>query len=146
MLINTAKVHSTPVYIATNLMETMIENSMPTRAEVNDIIQTLRSGAKGLVLAAETAIGKYPIECVRMMDRIINEYQRYNDQKFSTKTVTDYLLTPSFDRIIPPHGGRLIQNHVNSVNEKELNELFSLTVNEKIVENIVFPIFEMLNS
>ena len=62
-----------PVYVATNLMENMILNSKPTRAEVNDIQSTLNNGAKGLVLAAETAIGKYPIECVRMMSRIIHE-------------------------------------------------------------------------
>ncbi len=51
----------------------MITNSKPTRAEINDIVTSLNDGAQGLVLAAETAIGKYPIECVRILSRIIHE-------------------------------------------------------------------------
>ena len=53
--------NNTPVYVATNLLETMIKNSEPTRAESNDIFSTLKQGASGLVLAAETAIGSNPI-------------------------------------------------------------------------------------
>ena len=50
-----------PVYVATNLLESMVKNTQPTRAESNDIFTTLENGAAGLVLAAESAIGKYPI-------------------------------------------------------------------------------------
>ena len=49
------------VYVATNLLESMITAPSPTRAEVNDIYNTLIDGASGLVLAAETAIGQYPV-------------------------------------------------------------------------------------
>ena len=49
----------------------MISNNSPTRGEVNDIYNTLELGAKGLVLAAETAIGRYPIECVLTLKKII---------------------------------------------------------------------------
>ena len=70
-ILEQARAFSMPVYVATNLMETMIQNSKPTRAEVNDIVKTLNDGARGLVLAAETAIGKYPVECIRMMVRIV---------------------------------------------------------------------------
>jgi pyruvate kinase len=62
-----------PVYIATNLLETMTSKPSPTRAEANDIYYSLKSGAKGLVLAAETAIGKYPIECVKFIKKFIND-------------------------------------------------------------------------
>ena len=55
---NQAKV---PVNVATNLLESMLINRKPTRAELNDIINTLLDGADGLVLAAETAIGKHPV-------------------------------------------------------------------------------------
>ena len=47
------------VFVATNLLESMISNPSPTRAELNDIYNTLLDGATGLVLAAETAIGKF---------------------------------------------------------------------------------------
>ena len=63
-IIATAKAHRTPVYVATNLLETMIARRSPTRAEVNDVVSTLQMGADGLVLAAETAIGKFPVEAV----------------------------------------------------------------------------------
>jgi pyruvate kinase len=66
-----------PVYVATNLLESMVERPYPTRAEINDIANTLLDGANGLVLAAETAIGKHPVECVRMIVRMV---RRYHDQ------------------------------------------------------------------
>ena len=47
------------IYIATNFLENMLEKPYPTRAEVNDIYNSLEMGADGLVLAAETAVGKY---------------------------------------------------------------------------------------
>ena len=62
------------VYIATNLLETMTSKPLPTRAESNDIYYSLKSGAKGLVLAAETAIGKYPIKCVEFIKKFINQH------------------------------------------------------------------------
>jgi len=64
------------VYVATNFLETMIINSSPTRGEVNDIFNTLELGAKGLVLAAETAIGNHPIECIRVLKKIINIFSK----------------------------------------------------------------------
>ena len=64
-----------PVYVATNLLESMVSKGRPTRAEVNDVINTLLDGADGLVLAAETAIGNYPVECVRMIRSLIEHYE-----------------------------------------------------------------------
>jgi pyruvate kinase len=63
------------VYIATNLLESMIENSYPTRAEANDIYSCLEMGADGLVLAAETAVGKNPIECIKFIKEMINQFK-----------------------------------------------------------------------
>ena len=48
----------------------------PTRAESNDIYSTFRQGAKGLVLAAETAIGSFPVDCVKFMKRCITIYKK----------------------------------------------------------------------
>ena len=73
-IIKKTKKTDKPVFIATNLLENMIENSQPTRAESNDIYSSLKQGAKGLVLAAETAIGKDPISCVTFLKRCIKVY------------------------------------------------------------------------
>lgn len=63
------------VYVATNLLESMVVSPSPTRAEVNDSLNTLMDGATGLVLAAETAIGAHPVAAVQMLRRIIREHE-----------------------------------------------------------------------
>jgi|ERR1035438_7568939 pyruvate kinase len=63
-----------PVYVATNLLESMVHAAVPTLAEINDIHNTLEDGADGLVLASETAVGKFPIQCVNMVLSVIAEF------------------------------------------------------------------------
>ena len=75
---------NTPTYVATNLLESMIKENEATRAESHDIYSTLKEGAEGLVLAAETAIGKNPIECVRFIKRCLIAYKK-NKNKKNTK-------------------------------------------------------------
>ena len=75
-IINEANKKNKNVYVATNFLESMIINNYPTRAEVNDIYNTIEMGAKGLVLAAETAIGKNPIECVKILKKIIKVFKK----------------------------------------------------------------------
>lgn len=70
----------TQIAIATNFLESMIINPSPTRAEANDIFNSLEMGASALVLAAETAIGKHPKQCVNFLTSIINSFKKY---KFS---------------------------------------------------------------
>lgn len=76
-IISVARARKTPVYVATNLLESMVLRKSPTRAEVNDVVSTLLMGANGLVLAAETAIGKYPAESVAMVRRLIVESEMW---------------------------------------------------------------------
>ena len=60
----------------------MIENSYPTRAEVNDVYNTIEMGAKYLVLACqETAIGKYPKNCIILLQKIIKEFNKEKKNK-----------------------------------------------------------------
>jgi pyruvate kinase len=80
MIISYAKSKETPVFVATNLLESMIKANSPTRAEANDVASTLLMGASGLVLAAETAIGEYPIEAVDMINLIIKQYNRWTPE------------------------------------------------------------------
>jgi pyruvate kinase len=71
-----------PVYVATNLLESMITNPNPTIAEANDIANTLLDGAHGLVLAAETAIGIDPVGAVDMIRRFIDAFEREGFSRF----------------------------------------------------------------
>ena len=66
------------IYIATNFLESMILNSYPTRGEANDIYSSLEIGAKGLVLAAETAIGKHPKKTILFLKKMIKIFRKKN--------------------------------------------------------------------
>ena len=76
-IISFARSRKTPVYVATNLLESMVTRKSPTRAEVNDVVSTLLMGADGLVLAAETAIGGFPVEAVTMIRNLIDESEMW---------------------------------------------------------------------
>lgn len=76
-ILKAAKKKNKKIYVATNFLESMILNRNPNKGEVNDVYNTLEMGAKGLVLAAETAIGKYPQECVIFLRKIIKVFIKY---------------------------------------------------------------------
>lgn len=70
-IISLARIYDKPVYVATNLLESMVKSRNPSRAEVNDIVSTILMGSDGLVLAAETAIGSNPLLAVEVVAKII---------------------------------------------------------------------------
>lgn len=113
------------VYVATNLLESMVKTKKPLRSEVNDVVNTLLDGADGLVLAAETAIGDYPSECVNMMSRLI-KYFRIAKHGYN---FSDLLKKDSF-LLIEPHGGSLVEKHVAQPDHKSVDELPKLNVDE----------------
>ena len=93
-IINHAIKLNKPTYVATNLLESMIKENQATRAESHDVYATLKEGAKGLVLAAETAIGRNPIECVRFIKRCIKVYNTNNNKKILNKKNYLFRSTP----------------------------------------------------
>ena len=89
-IISIARAREIPVYVATNLLESMVQRKSPNRAEVNDVISTILMGASGLVLAAETAIGAYPAESVAMVRRLIGESERWTQNTSINEILNKY--------------------------------------------------------
>ncbi len=70
-LVQRAKKARIPVIIATQMMETMIDSLTPTRAEVNDVANSVMDGADAVMLSGETSVGKYPVEVIKQMANIL---------------------------------------------------------------------------
>jgi|TARA_Y100000294_G_scaffold1459_2_gene1820 ATP sulfurylase len=123
-IIEKARAHGRKVYVATNLLESMVTEPVPTRAEVNDIYNTFLDGADGIVLAAETAIGQYPIQCANMVAKMINVFENQgldDDGRYHLDPVS---------LLVEPHGGGLVHGEAGPADLKGLDGLPRLRVSE----------------
>jgi pyruvate kinase len=98
-LIHRAKIARIPVIVATQMMETMITSLTPTRAEVNDVANSVMDGADAVMLSGETSVGNYPVEVIEKMTQIIEAVEdspliqvpqntpQIRTKRFITKTI-----------------------------------------------------------
>ena len=71
-----------PVIVATHMLESMIESPMPTRAEVTDVANAVFEEADAIMLSGETTVGKYPLKCIEVFDRIATRIERSGSAQF----------------------------------------------------------------
>ena len=104
-LVNRAKTARIPVIIATQMMETMITSLTPTRAEVNDVANSVMDGADAVMLSGETSVGYYPVQVIEQMTQIIEAVEdsplitvpqntpQVRTKRFITKTICHHAAT-----------------------------------------------------
>ena len=106
-IINRCRDFGKPVVVATQMLESMVSNHTPTRAEASDVANAIYDGTDAVMLSAESAMGKYPVESVKIMNKIIKsvendknnfdlELQINSSQKNKTVSITDAITSAAY--------------------------------------------------
>ena len=117
-LVHIAKKARIPVIIATQMMETMIDSLTPTRAEVNDVANSIMDGADAVMLSGETSVGKYPVEVIETMTKIIKSVE--DSPLISVPTLAPHIKT---DRYITKSVCHHAAHMANDIDAKVISTL-----------------------
>ena len=141
LILAKARARDVDVFVATNLLESMVDRRRPTRAEAHDVVATVLDGAAGLTLAAETAIGKHPVECVNMLDRLIRHAEDIarlevgaarERRSLSALDSSGYFqAAEDSSGLVAPHGGRLVTPIEHSLDHVSLQSLPRIPVADR---------------
>lgn len=93
-IIRMANAANKPVITATQMLDSMVENPRPTRAEITDVANAVIDGSDALMLSAESASGKYPFRCIRTMHEIISEVEKTSDLYWHISLEEEFLEVP----------------------------------------------------
>ncbi|PZR71933.1 MAG: pyruvate kinase [Chthoniobacterales bacterium] len=137
-----------PVIVATHMLESMIENPVPTRAEITDVANAVFEQTDAIMLSGETSTGRYPVECVKVFDRVARRIERSGGAGYGAgailedtrqKTVAAAVVLanslPHAKIIVFTHHGTMARYTSNLRPEKA--PIFAFTTNERVFRQIV---------
>jgi pyruvate kinase len=137
-----------PVIVATHMLESMIENPVPTRAEITDVANAVFEQSDAIMLSGETSTGRYPVECVKVFDRVARRIERSGGAGYSKDAVLEdtrqktvasaVVLANSLTRsklVVFTHHGTMAR-YVSSL-RPEHAPIFAFTSSETVFRQIV---------
>jgi pyruvate kinase len=137
-----------PVIVATHMLESMIENPVPTRAEITDVANAVFEQTDAIMLSGETSMGRYPVECVQVFDRVARRIERSGGagygkdailedarQKTCASAVVLANSLPRANLVVFTHHGTM-SCYVSNL-RPENAPIFAFTPNEQIFRQIV---------
>jgi pyruvate kinase len=148
-LVNKCIIRAKPVIVATQMMESMITNFRPTRAEANDVANAVLDGADALMLSGETSAGKYPVKVVNSMQKIIDwtekgyNFYRHNPPREFSRTFLSDSICFNACNMAEQTKARAIITFTHSgytafqiASHRPKAEIFAFTDNERIIRKL----------
>jgi pyruvate kinase len=159
MIISECNKEAIPVITATQMLESMVTNPRPTRAEVTDIANAVLDGTDSLMLSEETAVGSFPVECVKVLDRVARVAENWIDSQAAEDSYRerrkDQGLSQATSRLARQIGAKVIICSTKSgslakqiAREKPSADIVAITKNKTIANSleIVRDVFPLLAS